>query len=112
MKVKDKETGREKQNQLSYAVGLTRRFINKQIGRIKRMFGWAVENELLKEDVYRSLTCVKGLRKDKSGTGRNQRFNQSPMPAFRQCFREYPPIVRVMIQVQRLCGGRPRISWS
>ena len=46
--------------------GLARKFINKQVGRIKRMFAWAVEEELLPVSVHQALLRVKGLKKGKS----------------------------------------------
>jgi hypothetical protein len=39
-----------------------RNYINKQSDRIKRFFGWAVENELIPASVYHGVQAVKGLR--------------------------------------------------
>ena len=50
------------------AVGLTRKNINKQVGRIRRMFAWAVEEELVPVEVHAALLRVKGLRKGKGQT--------------------------------------------
>jgi hypothetical protein len=46
VKVTDPETGEVRQEERVLRKGLARRFINKQVGRIKRMFSWAVEEEL------------------------------------------------------------------
>ena len=40
---------------------LCRGVISQRIGRIKSMFKWAVQEEIISETVYRALKCVKGL---------------------------------------------------
>ena len=47
--------------------GWTRSTINQSIGRIRRCFKWAVENELVRPDMYHGLMAVSGLRKDRTG---------------------------------------------
>src|SRR5262249_2767685 len=42
--------------------GLARKVINQRIGRVVRMFKWAVAEELIPETVYRALTTVRGLQ--------------------------------------------------
>ena len=46
--------------------GRSRKLINKDVNRIRQMFGWAVENELLPVAVSQALREVKGLRKGRS----------------------------------------------
>jgi hypothetical protein len=46
--------------------GWSRGYINKSIGRIRRCFKWAVENELVRPDMYHGLMAVSGLRKGRS----------------------------------------------
>ena len=46
--------------------GLSRSYINDHAGRIKRIFKWAVGEELLPIDVFQSLTIVPGLRKGRT----------------------------------------------
>ena len=46
--------------------GWSRGYINKSIGRIRRCFKWAVENELVRSDIYHGLMAVSGLRKGRS----------------------------------------------
>jgi hypothetical protein len=47
-------------------VGWCRGTVNKNAGRVKRLFGWAVENELVPPTVYHGLLAVKGLRRGRS----------------------------------------------
>lgn len=49
------------------AQGLSRGNINKQIARIKRLFSWAVENELVPPATFQALAEVAGLRKGRTG---------------------------------------------
>lgn len=46
--------------------GLTRGVINNHIGRAKRFFKWAAENELVPPEVYHGLQTVSGLRRGRS----------------------------------------------
>jgi hypothetical protein len=63
------------------AEGLSRRYINDHIDRIKRMFKWAVAEELVPASTYDALKAVGGLRKgrteayirDRSGDARRRR---------------------------------------
>ncbi len=48
------------------ANGLTRSGINKRIGRIKRIFRWAVENELLDPSVFHALQALRGLSRGRT----------------------------------------------
>jgi integrase len=88
--------------------GLTRRLINKQMSRIKRMFAWAVEEELLSVTVHQALRCVKGLKKGKGQAREKPRIGPVPDAFVDAVLPLVPPTVRAMIEVQRLCGGRPQ----
>jgi integrase len=108
VKAKDEETGEVKKITRTLRIGLARRFINKQIGRIKRMFGWAVENELVPAAVHQALTRVKGLRKDKTGAREKAPIRPVSDEHVQATLPFAPPVVRTMVRVQRLCGGRPQ----
>jgi hypothetical protein len=47
-------------------LGWCRNVINRQILRVKHVFRWAVENELLDAKVYEALRAVAGLREGKT----------------------------------------------
>jgi len=47
-------------------VDLCRNEINKRIGRIKRMFRWGVENELVPSSVLHALEAIRGLAAGRS----------------------------------------------
>jgi hypothetical protein len=46
--------------------GLARTTINQRVGRIVRLFKWAVENELVPPAVCQALKAVRGLQKGRS----------------------------------------------
>jgi integrase len=88
--------------------GLARRFINKQVGRVKRLFAWAVEEELVGVEVHAALLRVKGLKKGKSDAREKKRVRPVPEEHLAAVLPLLPPTVRVMAEVQKLCGCRPQ----
>lgn len=87
--------------------GWSRGYINKAVGRIRRCFKWAVENELVRPDMYHGLMAVSGLRK-----GRSEAREPSPvLPVDDATVQATLPnlsvIVADMIRFQRLTGCRP-----
>ena len=42
--------------------GICRKYINQQVGRIKRMFKWGVSRELVLVEVHQAISTVAGLR--------------------------------------------------
>jgi integrase len=104
----DPQTGKPLEEVKVLRRGLARRFINKQISRVKRMFAWAVEEELLPVEVHAALVRVAGLKKDKGQAREKPKVKPVP-PAFVEAVLPLvPPVIRTMIEVQRLCGARPQ----
>jgi len=60
--------------------GWCRGHINKSIGRVRRCFKWAAENELVRRDMYHGLMAVSGLRK-----GRSEAREPAPSSASQHC---------------------------
>jgi integrase len=106
--VKDPATGEVRKEVKVLRQGLARKFINKQIGRIKRLFAWAVEEELVPVTVHQALLRVKGLKKGKHQAREKPRIKPVPEAFVEAALPHVPPVVRTMIEVQRLCGGRPQ----
>jgi hypothetical protein len=87
--------------------GWTRGLINSAAGCIKRMFKWAVAEELIPPMVYQGLLAVSGLKK-----GRTEARETQPIrPVADEYVTAVLPFltipVRAMVQVQRLTGMRP-----
>ncbi len=72
------------------------------------MFAWAVEEELLPVTVHQSLMRVKGLRKGKAKAREKARIKSVTDAHVDAVLPLVPRMVRAMIEVHRLCGGRPQ----
>jgi len=86
--------------------GWCRGTVNRAVQRIKQVFKWGVENELVPPSVYHGLTAVTGLRKGRCGVRESKPVQ--PVPD------EYVDAIRphvsrgvwAMIELQRLTGMR------
>jgi len=87
--------------------GLSRRVINSRINRIRRMFKWAVSEELVPAPVFQALCTVAGLkygrttaRETSPVTPVDDRWVDATLPFL-------APQIADMVRVQRLTGARP-----
>ena len=87
--------------------GLCRTNVNKQIGRIKRLFRWATENELIAPSVYHSLTAVSGLKWGRTDARESEPVKPVPDSVFQATLKHMTPTLREMVELQRLTGMRP-----
>ena len=85
----------------------SRGFANKQVSRIKLMFKWAVENELVPASVYHALAAVGGLRKGRSEARETAPVRPVPMAHVDAVLARVSPQLAAMIRVQLLTGMRP-----
>jgi integrase len=88
-------------------LGWSRKYINKQMGRIVRMFKWGVSEELVAPAVYQALATVPGLRK-----GRTQAPDHQPVQPVSDAhidltLKHLTATVADMVRLQRLSGARP-----
>lgn len=88
-------------------LGWSRRVINSALSRIRRMFKWAVSEELIAPSVLQSLQSVSGLR-----AGRSTARETDPIkPVADEHVDAVLPYlhdqVRTMVELQRLTGMRP-----
>ena len=87
--------------------GWRRKSINKQIGRIRRMFKWGVSQELVPTETLVALNSVAGLR-----AGRSDAIESAPvLPVSEAAIEAVRPYVSrpiwAMIQLQLVTGMRP-----
>ena len=87
--------------------GHSRRYINQNIGRIKRMFRWGVSKELLPVTTYQALQTVAGLKQ-----GKSKAKETAPIPPVDEATVEATIAhsnkrVGDMIRLQWLLGCRP-----
>ena len=89
------------------ARGWARSYVNHQINRVKRMFRWATEEELIPATKYHALQSVRGLRKGTSDVRETKKVRPVPLKFVRKVLKRVRPMIRAMILVQLLSGCRP-----
>lgn len=87
--------------------GWCRGYVNKQVNRVRRMFAWAVENELLPIVVHQALGTVAGLRRGRTEAREKAPIAPVPDERVERTIPHMPPTVAAMVAVQRLTGMRP-----
>jgi hypothetical protein len=88
--------------------GRSRKLINKDVNRIRQMFGWTVENELIPVDLVLALREVKGLRRGRSTARETAPVQPVSDEHVRAMLPQLSPQVAAMVQLQLLCGARPQ----
>ena len=88
--------------------GLSRKYINDSMARIRRMYRWAASEELLPASVHQNLNAVPGLKR-----GRSKAKETRPVAAVSQATIEatipyLPPVIADMVRLQLLSGCRPQ----
>ncbi|MFM9962407.1 MAG: tyrosine-type recombinase/integrase [Planctomycetaceae bacterium] len=86
---------------------LSRKEINKRIGRIKRVFKWAVSEELIPPSVFEGLRSVDGLRMGRTTARETKPVRPVDDTVIEATLRYTSPQIAAMIQLQRLTGMRP-----
>ncbi len=86
---------------------LCRTEINKRIGRIKRVFKWAVSEELIPPSVYEGLRTVSGLRHGRSKARESKPVTPVSEDQVELTLPYVSPQVSAMIRLQLLTGMRP-----
>jgi integrase len=89
------------------ADGLCRNTVNQRINKVRYVFKWAAENELIDPSVYHGLTALSGLRR-----GRSEAVESEPVkpvaPEHARAIKSHVSAeVGAMIELQLLTGMRP-----
>ncbi len=87
--------------------GLVRGQINKRVDRVKRMIGWAVEEELCAPGIHHAVKAIKGLKRGRTDAPEGKRVPPVPEAWVDAIQSHVSEQVRAMIQLQRLTGMRP-----
>jgi len=87
--------------------GLSRCLINRRIGRIKRVFKWAVAEELAPPSVYHGLQALPGLRYGRTEAREAAPIKPVPEAWVMAIVTHVSPQVAAMVQLQWLTGMRP-----
>jgi integrase len=81
--------------------------VNDRVARIKRMFRWAVENELVKSDVLHALEAVKGLERGRSAARETEPIKPVNIAFVEATLPYAPSTVADMTRLQLVSGMRP-----
>jgi integrase len=86
---------------------VSRGVINSRIGKIKRVFRWAVSEQLAPAGTLHALQAVAGLQRGRT----NARETAPVLPVsngvLERTLPHLPPVMQAMVQFQRLVGCRP-----
>jgi integrase len=88
-------------------LGWSRRHVNTQTSRVRRMFRWAVENEMVPPAVLQGLQAVAGLRKGKTAAKDRTKVKSVPDEVVDAIKPFVARQVWAMVDLQRLSGMRP-----
>jgi integrase len=83
-----------------------RRSINLHTGRVRRMFAWAVANELLPPDVLAALKAVPGLKAGRCAAPDREPVRPVPATHVEKVLPHLTPPVAAMVQLMALTGMR------
>jgi integrase len=86
---------------------LSRGTINRRVNRIKRLFKWAVAEELLEPSVYQRLATVEGLRQGRTTAREPRPIAPVDDQVVDATLPHLPEVVADMVRFQRLTGCRP-----
>jgi integrase len=89
------------------AQGWCRTRVNKQVGRIKRVFKWAEAQEMIPVAVVQSLACVQGLQRGRTEARETEPVKPVAEEIVNATLPYLWPTVRAMVELQRLAGMRP-----
>lgn len=87
-------------------LGLSRLTINQSVNRVRHVFKWAVENELIPSSVVEALRCVAGLRYGKTAAKETEPVKPVPDAYVDAVLPHVAPQVAAMIELQRVAGMR------
>jgi len=84
-----------------------RKSINVHMGRIKRMFKWAVANEYIDISIHQRLCTVQGLQRDRSAAKESAPVKPVPQEDIDAVLPFLSEPLAAVVQIQMLTGARP-----
>lgn len=88
------------------AQNLCRLTINQRIGCIRRIFAWAVEEELIPPSVSHGLNAVRGLKRGRSGAKESRHIGPVAEQVVDAVMKHLPPTLQAMVKLHDLTGMR------
>ena len=86
--------------------GWSRKYVNDQVHRIRRIIAWAVENEFCDADIHANLKRVVGLKKGKTTAPESRKIRPVEWSVVAKVLPYLAPMVRAMVEIQWLTGMR------
>lgn len=86
--------------------GLARTTVNHHVSRVKLIFSWGVEQELLPPAIAQALREVRGLRYGRSSAKETEPIRPVADTVVDATLESMPPQVRAMVELQRVTGMR------
>jgi len=86
---------------------LARNTVNARVGKIRRMFKWAVAEELVPPGAFQGLQALAGLRPGRSGVRETSPVRPATAEQVAAVLPLVSPPIRAMIELQSLTGMRP-----
>lgn len=84
-----------------------RTYINSQVNRVKRMFAYAVEEDLISGTIYHALLAVKGLRKGTPGVRETVKVRPVPRGHVKAVLGKAHAVLKAMLLFAYRTGARP-----
>ncbi|TWU08840.1 Tyrosine recombinase XerD [Symmachiella macrocystis] len=88
-------------------LGWVRTSINKQVGRIRRIFKWGIGEELLRPEILTALEAVPGLQAGRTDAVESDAVRPVEESVVNAALPYLVPTVVAMVQLQLLTGMRP-----
>ena len=88
--------------------GYCRKTINQSVHRIRRMFRWGTESELIRPSVLQALEAVTALAKGKFKAHETEPVGPVADEVVEATLPHLPAVIADMVQFQRLTGCRPQ----
>ncbi len=86
---------------------LSRAYINDSVNRVRRMFKWAVSEELIPAAIHQALKAVVGLSRKRKKGRQTKRIKPVDDNVVTQTLPHAPRIIADMVRFQRLTSCRP-----
>jgi len=85
----------------------SRRHVNQQVMRVRRVFKWAAAHELVPPSVHQALAAVEPLKRGRTTARETDRVRPAPMPVLEAAMPYMGRQVRALVELQLLTGARP-----
>ena len=86
---------------------LSRKYINDSMSRIRRMFRWAVAEELVPPAIFQALATVPELKRGRSAARETEKILPVSDEVVEATLPHLPEVIADMVRLQRLAGMRP-----